>query len=73
MPKAMTHLTAEQDLRDRWMEVLITRPQPPSVQNAMLMAAPIVNFVMTGKILGVDHQVDEEPVAVRRTQRPSAR
>lgn len=72
MSKAVS-LNAEQDLRDRWMEILVTRPSV-RIQDAMLMAAPIVDFIISGRILGVDQQdIIDEPSEARRTQRAPAR
>ncbi len=64
-------LTAEQELRDKYMEILLTGPNRISVQDAMLKTGPIVDFVQHGTILGIDG--GEALAPLRRGHRASDR
>lgn len=68
-----TVLTKEQELRDKYMEVLLCRPTSIKVQDAMLMAVPIVDFILTGTILGVDLVGADDPAVSVKDQRTAAR
>lgn len=57
-------LTCEQELRDRWMEIIISQ-RVGSVQDAMLKAGPIVRFVLSGDVLGID-KLDESQTNHKR-------
>lgn len=72
-PVDLPQMTLAQNLRDRWMEVLLTRPNVGKVQDAMLMATPIVNYIISGHILGIDGVVScDAPPAVARSAKRSA-
>lgn len=71
--EAIDPLTLEQSMRDRWMEILLMRPNAGTVQTAMLMAEPIVNYVLKGEILGIDKIVDDKAGSNLPARRQSAR
>lgn len=73
MAKAGLDLSLEQELRDKYLTILLDRPNPPKVQDAMLMVAPVVEFVIGGQILGIDSRNDGKPLPRARSLGNAAR